>query len=120
MTYLRCINNRGFIWQHGQRLDEEIIGLTVGAVYKALPTEPEAAEHGMVRVIDNSAEDYLYPAHYFEPVDLHNGSIAKTATTHLPDWMYGVLQAEAIAADKSISALLRDLIAERFDLPEVA
>ena len=29
-----------------------------------------AAEHGMIRVIDESGEDYLYPDSYFLPVDL--------------------------------------------------
>jgi hypothetical protein len=119
MNYLRCVKNQGFIWQSGKRLDDEIIGLTVGTVYKALPTEPEAAAHGMVRVIDNSAEDYLYPAHYFEPVEIGANGGAKPATTYLPEWMYGILQAEAIASDKTVSAFLRDLLSERLDLPAV-
>jgi hypothetical protein len=118
MSYVRCINNRGFFWQNGQRLDDEIVGLIVGRIYKTLPTEIEAQEHGMIRVIDESAEDYLYPAAYFESVELGNGNQNSISiTAHLPDWMAGVLYAEAVAADKPVSALVRELIAERFDLP---
>lgn len=29
-----------------------------------------AAEHGMVRVVDESGEDYLYPAEFFAPIEL--------------------------------------------------
>lgn len=119
MSYVRCINNRGFIGKNNELLEEEIVGLTIGRVYKALPTEPEARAHGMIRVIDESAEDYLYPAAYFEPIEFVNGhATIRSATVHLPDWMYGVLYAEAVAADQSVSALLRHLIAERYDLPE--
>lgn len=30
----------------------------------------QAAEHQMLRVIDESGEDYLYPASYFVPIEL--------------------------------------------------
>jgi len=36
-----------------------------------------AAEHGMLRVIDESGEDYLYPREFFVPIDLP-ASIEKT------------------------------------------
>lgn len=38
-------------------------------VYQQLPDE-SADKHGMVRVIDESGEDYLYPANMFVSVDL--------------------------------------------------
>ena len=38
-------------------------------VYQALP-DPAAAKEGLVRVIDESGEDYLYPADYFVPLRL--------------------------------------------------
>ncbi len=38
-------------------------------VYQVLP-DREAAREGYVRVIDESGEDYLYPAEYFVPVRL--------------------------------------------------
>ena len=38
-------------------------------IYQVLPDE-QAAEHSLVRVIDESGEDYLYPADYFLAVEL--------------------------------------------------
>jgi hypothetical protein len=43
--------------------------LELRKVYQLLP-DPEAARAGFVRVIDESGEDYLYPAEYFVPVRL--------------------------------------------------
>jgi len=38
-------------------------------IYQVLPDE-QAEQHSLVRVIDESGEDYLYPSSYFLPVDL--------------------------------------------------
>ncbi len=38
-------------------------------VYKALPDE-SAARNNYLRIVDESGEDYLYPASYFVVVDL--------------------------------------------------
>ena len=38
-------------------------------IYQVLPDE-QAAEHSLVRVVDESGEDYLYPSIYFLAVDL--------------------------------------------------
>jgi hypothetical protein len=38
-------------------------------IYQVLPDEV-AAEDGYIRVIDESGEDYLYPADYFIPIEL--------------------------------------------------
>lgn len=38
-------------------------------LYEVLPDEV-AAEHGYLRVIDESGEDYLYPADYFAAIDV--------------------------------------------------
>ncbi len=38
-------------------------------VYQVLP-DPDAEKHRMIRVIDESGEDYLYPKAYFALVDL--------------------------------------------------
>ena len=43
--------------------------LAVWKVYQIL-SDARAAKDGYVRVIDESGEDYLYPAHYFVPVEL--------------------------------------------------
>jgi hypothetical protein len=37
--------------------------------YQVLP-DAKAAEHGYIRVIDESGEDYLYPQHYFAQVEM--------------------------------------------------
>jgi hypothetical protein len=39
--------------------------LDLGKTYRVLPDESAAGE-GYLRVIDESGEDYLYPAEYFE------------------------------------------------------
>ncbi|MBI2322918.1 MAG: hypothetical protein HYU88_12720 [Chloroflexi bacterium] len=38
-------------------------------VYQVV-TDPDAAQEGYIRVIDESGEDYLYPAAYFVPIEL--------------------------------------------------
>ncbi|OGQ84422.1 MAG: hypothetical protein A3F90_18235 [Deltaproteobacteria bacterium RIFCSPLOWO2_12_FULL_60_19] len=38
-------------------------------VYRVLP-DARAAKDGLIRVIDESGEDYLYPADYFVPLEL--------------------------------------------------
>jgi hypothetical protein len=43
--------------------------LTVRKVYQVLPDE-KANQRGLVRVIDESGEDYLYPASFFFLIDL--------------------------------------------------
>jgi hypothetical protein len=50
-----------------------------------------------------------------------NGDHAdESVTVHLPTYVKGILHAEAIAAHKSVSALLREWIDERLDLPGLA
>jgi hypothetical protein len=43
--------------------------LDVRKVYRVLP-DASAASHSLLRVVDETGEDYLYPASYFVPVDL--------------------------------------------------
>ncbi len=38
-------------------------------IYQALP-DRDAAKHQQVRVVDESGEDYLYPATFFAPIKL--------------------------------------------------
>jgi hypothetical protein len=56
--FLVCINNEGYP-----------ASLEVRKVYRLL-ADSEAARHQLVRVVDESGEDYLYPAALFAPVDL--------------------------------------------------
>jgi hypothetical protein len=55
--YVICIRNEG------------AEDLEVRKVYEVLP-DPEAAKHHLVRVIDESGEDYLYPDELFAVVEL--------------------------------------------------
>jgi len=43
--------------------------LEVRKLYQILP-DKAAAQNGYVRIIDESGEDYLYPADYFVSIDL--------------------------------------------------
>jgi hypothetical protein len=43
--------------------------LELHKVYRVLPDE-DAAQDGDLRVIDESGEDYLFPAEYFVPAEL--------------------------------------------------
>ena len=48
-----CIDNAGYL-----------ASLEVGKLYRVIP-DPKAAEHGYIRVIDESGEDYGYSAKRF-------------------------------------------------------
>ena len=41
--------------------------LTIGRLYEVID---DIDAHGMLRVIDDSGEDYLYPAKLFEPLEI--------------------------------------------------
>jgi len=53
-----CIENRGYK-----------ASLEIKKIYEVL-TDREAERHHQIRVIDESGEDYLYPADYFAPIRL--------------------------------------------------
>jgi hypothetical protein len=59
-----CIKNEGYS-----------ASLEVRKIYKALP-DPEAAQHGLLRVVDESEEDYRYPKDFFVPISLPNAAEA--------------------------------------------
>lgn len=61
----------------------------------------------------------MYPANYFEPLDFANDALAPLAV-YVPAYIKDILYAEAVAADLSVSALLRKLLDEHLDLPEHA
>ena len=100
-----------------------MFGLTVGKVYKVI-SDPIAEQHGMIRIIDESYGEsgsengYLYPAGYFEPFLPTEDPSRSSLTIYLDEYVKGVLHAEAIASDKSVSALMaREWVEERLDLP---
>ena len=53
-----CINNK-----------EYLASLELRKIYQILPDE-KAEKHKMIRIIDESQEDYLYPESYFIIIEL--------------------------------------------------
>lgn len=45
------------------------VSLELRKIYRIIP-DATAAEHDLLRVIDESGEDYLYPQLYFIPIEL--------------------------------------------------
>ena len=123
MSYAKCISNRPYLEPPDQPKQEEpLFGLTVGNVYKVI-SDPTPEQHGMIRIIDESFGEtgsengYLYPAGYFEPFLPTEEPSRSSLTIFLDDYTKGVLHAEAVASDRSISALMREWAEERLDLP---
>jgi hypothetical protein len=56
--FVLCINNQGYK-----------ASLVTRRIYRSLP-DTDARKRGLLRVIDESGEDYLYPADYFAPIVL--------------------------------------------------
>jgi hypothetical protein len=56
--YVLCVRNTG-----------SPASLELRKVYRAL-ADPTAEQRGLIRVIDESGEDYLYPSTHFVPIDL--------------------------------------------------
>ena len=59
-------SNRQFVLclERGERVD-----LVPRKVYQVLP-DRAAAKEGLLRVLDDSGEDYLYPGDWFAPISL--------------------------------------------------
>jgi Ribbon-helix-helix protein, copG family len=118
MNYVRCVNNKAYVHVPDEAVHGPLADLTLGAVYKALPTPQTEREAGLLRIIDNSGEDYLYPANYFQPLDrAADWESGHTALTiHLDPRTKAILRAEALAAHTSMGALVRQWIEERLEL----
>lgn len=114
--YVKCLKNDTYFVDD---LADTFSDLQVGQIYKQLPLYTEEEGSGMIRVVDGSGEAYLYPADYFEPVPMAVTSkpANQQITVHLDELTKGILYAEALASKKSMSALLREWIDERLDLP---
>ncbi len=56
--FVVCLNNAGYP-----------ASLELHKIYRVVPDE-EAAADGEIRVVDESGEDYLYPASRFAPVSV--------------------------------------------------
>jgi hypothetical protein len=121
MNYVRCVNNKAYVRVPDEAVNGPLADLTLGAVYKALPTPQPERDAGLLRIIDNSGEDYLYPASYFQPLDWQTlpaeGESGHAALTiHLDPRTKAILRAEALAAHTSMGALVRQWIEERLEL----
>lgn len=110
MIYVRC-------------LDEQGVSLRAGSIYRVLP--PEVNDGNLLRIADETSGEagseggYLFSPESFETVQLEelDANATSSATVYLPPVLYGILRAEALAANTSISGLLCTWIDERLDLP---
>lgn len=60
MKFVVCISREGFG-------DFDTGDLTLGRLYEVLD---QVDARGMIRILDDSGEDYLYPAKFFEEVEV--------------------------------------------------
>ena len=58
MKFVICINNQGYE-----------VSLERGKVYRVLGDE-KASQHNLIRVVDESGEDYLFPSKNFVTIKL--------------------------------------------------
>jgi hypothetical protein len=56
--FVVCVKNKGYE-----------VSLELRKIYQVL-SDADAAKHRQLRVIDESGDDYLYPANYFAPIEL--------------------------------------------------
>ena len=56
--FVVCLKNEGYS-----------ASLELRKIYRVVP-DGDAAAHGLMRVVDESEEDYLFPAAYFAPITL--------------------------------------------------
>lgn len=66
--YVMCIDNDGYS-----------VSLEVRRIYRCRP-DTNAAEQGLLRVVDDTGEDYLYPKELFEPVTMSAAARAARRT----------------------------------------
>lgn len=65
--YVVCLSNKGYK-----------TSLVVRRIYQAIP-DSDASRRGLLRVIDESGEDYLFPDDLFEAIELPTGLKRKLA-----------------------------------------
>ncbi len=65
--FVVCIKNEGYS-----------ASLELRKIYRAV-SDSSAAAHRLIRVIDESGEDYLYPASYFAPIALPDSLVKALA-----------------------------------------
>ncbi|MGH7841273.1 MAG: hypothetical protein ACREQT_07085 [Candidatus Binataceae bacterium] len=70
--YVLCIRSDGY----GASLEAR-------KIYRVLP-DRTASKHGLIRIIDESAEDYLYPRQFFIPITLPKAAKAALSENEQP------------------------------------
>lgn len=101
--FVRCIAPTG-----------DPLSVTPGQYYQVL-ADPAESE-GMLRIVDNTGEDYLYAAELFEELaDLTGIKAELSIGLTIP--MKAALHQAASQRGVSMAALLREWIDERLDLP---
>ena len=88
--------------------------LTPQRVYEVIPDPAEA--NGMLRVIDDIGEDYLFEAGLFREIDDLTGVVTEV-TVGLTWPMKAAIHRIASQRGISMSALIREWIDEHLDLP---
>ena len=68
--FVVCINNEGYQASLERR-----------KIYQVLP-DKEAESHKMLRIVDESGDDYLFPASFFSPISLPQSLIKELALTY--------------------------------------
>lgn len=57
-SFFLCVKNKGYA-----------ASLQVRTVYRGI-NDSQAESHGMLRIVDESGEDYLFPASFFVPIEV--------------------------------------------------
>lgn len=65
-----CVDNRGYD-----------VSLEIRKLYEVV-ANPDAEKHGQIRVIDESGEDYLYPASAFDRASLPDSVLERVFHAH--------------------------------------
>jgi hypothetical protein len=67
-SYVVCLANRGYR-----------ASLIVRKIYETIP-DPEAARRGLLRIVDESGEDYLFPRTLFAAIEIPKDLRLRLAT----------------------------------------
>ncbi|MEL6384553.1 MAG: hypothetical protein AAFQ89_19265 [Cyanobacteria bacterium J06626_18] len=70
MKFVVCIQNQDYS-----------ASLEIRKLYQVMEDE-QASQHNMIRIIDESGEDYLYPASYFATIEIPEGLQRMLATVN--------------------------------------
>ncbi|MCI0653147.1 MAG: hypothetical protein L0Y39_01525 [Methylococcaceae bacterium] len=68
--FVICVDNHGYE-----------VSLEMRKLYEVI-ADPDAEQHGQIRVIDESGEDYLYPARAFSRISLPEDVIDRVFPAH--------------------------------------